>query len=182
MQVYILPEKDGCGTHQHILCRLGVRYLHMSCRGLWGYRVVHLVANKASRCMPHTHTPQVCHDLAPFPSAGGLVQVLLQEATNMILYQQGDVVCHTEEVLNVPQVAAVPGLQVRGRRWIRRWWLADVGIVCQPGGHVAHLDSMRSSVRLGLQQPCQQHDERRRVLPCSIVHGLLWGLARDVVH
>ena len=88
----------------------------MSYRGLWGYRVVNFVANKASRCMPRTHTPQVCHDLAPFPSAGGLVQVLLQEATNMILHQQGDVVCYTEEVLNVLQVAAaVPGLQVRGR-------------------------------------------------------------------
>ena len=83
----------------------------------------------------------------------------------------------------MPQVAAaVPGLQVRGRRWIRRWWLGDVGIVCQPGDLVAHLDSMRCSVRLGLQQPCQQHDERRRVLSCRIVHGLLWGLAGDVAH
>lgn len=50
----------------------------------------------------------------------GSVKCMLQEATNVVVHQQGDAIGQAEEVLDMAQVAATtPGLQVGSVRGTR---------------------------------------------------------------
>ena len=144
MQLDALPKEGGGGIDQVVMGKLGC-HLRLPAGGDGTTPCSSLQPTKCadagvaptrrqgvaipSAILQGGSSGDCCHNLVPCLGGGGRAQCVPQEASNVILCQQGDAAGQAEEAQDVFEVApTVPGRQVvHGGRGTRREGLADVG-------------------------------------------------------